>query len=61
MKDCDIKSKNKCYELNNDIKYKRKSIDFNEYGFNKNYFEDENLLNYVAKSGPNCVKKIIKR
>ena len=44
-----------------DIKYKRKSIDFNEYGFNKNYFEDENLLNYVAKSGPNFVKKNIKR
>ena len=61
MKDFDIKSKNKCYELNNDISYKRKSIDFNEYGFNRNCFEDENLLNYIAKSEPNCVKKTIKR
>ena len=35
---------NKYYEFNDDINYKRKNIDFNEYGPNK-YLLEDNLLN----------------
>ena len=51
---------NKYYEFNDDINYKRKNIDFNEYGPNK-YLLEDNLLNHQAKTGPICVKKKIKR
>lgn len=51
---------NKCYEFNDDARYKRKNIDFNEYGLNK-YLSEDNFLQYPGKTGPNCVKKKIKR
>jgi hypothetical protein len=61
MKEIDINTRSKYYEYSDDITYKRKNIDFNEYGFNKYNTKEDNLLNYNAKTGPNCVKKVIKR
>ncbi len=52
--------KNKCYELNNTFLYKRKNIDFNDYGFNI-LFEFAKDDKYTLKTSTNCVKKIIKR
>ena len=34
MKNFEIKDRSKYYEFNDNITYKRKNIDFNEYGFN---------------------------
>ena len=55
-----IKDKCKYYEFNDNVTYKRKNIDFNEYGFNNYSYEDE-ILKYSAKTGPNCVNNKIKR
>lgn len=50
----------KGYEVFNDnIKYKRLNIDFNDYGYNK-YEEEKNIV-FSVKTGPDCVKKRIKR
>lgn len=53
--------KSRYYEINNDILYKRKNIDLNEYGLNKNEDNYSNYLNYNPKTDRNCVKRLIKR
>lgn len=61
MKASNTRLTNKCYELNDNISYKRKNIDFNEYSLNKYVADNDNLLDHNAKTGPGCVKNKIKR
>lgn len=44
------KNKSKYYEINNTINYKRRYIDFNEYGFNKYEQDYPNYLEYSPKN-----------
>ena len=60
MKDFEPKNRERCYELNEDQKYKRMNIDFNEYGFNP-YSSMAQNLNFDQKRVLNCVKRKIKR
>ncbi len=60
MLEFQFKKNDKNYEINDNQKYKRINIDFNEYGLN-NQFELDSFILYNGKTGPNCVKRQIKR
>ena len=61
MKEFTFKPRCRCYELNENISYKRKNIDFNEYGFNKNEELYKCPLEYDIKKDGICVKRKTKR
>lgn len=61
MKEIEFKPKIKCYEFSDSKTYYHKNCIFNEYGHNKNNDEENNPINFTAKTGPNCVKRQIKR
>ena len=61
MKEFTFRPRCICYEINDNIGYKRKNIDFNAYGFNKREELYKNPLDYDIKKDINCVKRKIKR
>ena len=61
MREFVFKPRCKCYDFNDNITYKRKNVDFNEYGFNKNEMLYKNPLEYDPKKDLNCIKNKIKR
>lgn len=61
MKEFAFKPRSKYYEFNENVSYKRKNVDFNEYGLNKYDSNMEKPLEFNIRTNKNCVKRVIKR